>query len=54
MHNTLDVKKPVSMTFTFDLTRRAFFGLGEFFLTHVKAAFSFPHCTHKPMFHRRL
>jgi hypothetical protein len=29
MHNTLDVKKKVNMTFTFDLTSRAFFGISD-------------------------
>jgi hypothetical protein len=31
MHNALDVKKIVNLALTFDLTRRSFFGLGEFF-----------------------
>jgi hypothetical protein len=35
-------KTNVNMTFTFDLTRRAFLGLGEFFQPIVKTAFSFP------------
>jgi hypothetical protein len=30
MHNTLNIKKAVNMTFMFDLTRCAFFGLGEY------------------------
>jgi hypothetical protein len=54
-HNKLPwYKNTVNMTFTFDLTRRAFLGLGEVFQPIVKTAFPFPHRIHEPMFHRRL
>jgi hypothetical protein len=55
MDSTFDVKKkPVNMTFTFDLTRHAFSGLGKFWQPIMKTAFSLPHLIHKPMIHRRL